>query len=104
MYPTLTVFRTGHSWLRQKNDPGLRDKLLRKLLRISFWEYKTNDYVGSEFKRYMDQQESFLTTFKRQKMTWLATSNGIADSAKPFRKTLLKADSSWDGSARAGQT
>ena len=43
---------------------------LWKLLRISYLEHKTNDWVQSKINFFMGSQESFLATVKRRKLAW----------------------------------
>lgn len=45
-------------------------KCLRKLLRISYFEHKTNDYVRSMVKNLVGPQEPLLATAKRRKLAW----------------------------------
>ncbi|XP_038052343.1 uncharacterized protein LOC119725050 [Patiria miniata] len=57
--------RHGHCWLSQK------DKFrLRKLLRISYLEHKTNEFVRNKAESLVGPQEPLLATMKRRKLKW----------------------------------
>ena len=45
-------------------------KSLRKLLRISYLEHKTNDWVRSKINFFVGPQEPLLVTAKRRKLAW----------------------------------
>ena len=45
-------------------------KCLRKLLRISYLEHKTNEYVRDEVQGLAGPQEPLLATIKRRKLAW----------------------------------
>ena len=45
-------------------------KCLRKLLRISHLEHKTNDLVRSKVNFFVGQQEPLLADVKRRKLAW----------------------------------
>ena len=45
-------------------------KCLRRLLRISYMEHKTNDYVRAIVNTNVGPQEPLLATVKRRKLTW----------------------------------
>ena len=46
-------------------------KCLGKLLRISYMEHKTNDWVRSKIGFLVGPQEPLLATVKRRKLAWL---------------------------------
>ena len=45
-------------------------KCLRKLLRISYLEHKTKDWMQSKINFFVGPEEHLLTTVKRQKLAW----------------------------------
>ena len=45
-------------------------KCTRKLLRITYLEHKTNDWMRSKINFLMDSQEPLLVTVKRLKLAW----------------------------------
>src|SRR5207244_7948535 len=45
-------------------------KAFRKLLRISYTEHKTNEFVRNRVEELTDPQELLLETVKRRKLTW----------------------------------
>ena len=49
---------------------AFENKCLRKLLHISYWEHKTNEYVQNKAKSLVGQQEPLVSTVKWQKLTW----------------------------------
>ena len=57
------------------NDDKLHFEILylqlTKLLRISYLEHKTNDWVRSKINFLVDPQEPLLATVKRRKLAWL---------------------------------
>ena len=46
-------------------------KYLRKLLHISYFEHKINDWVRNKISFLVGSQEPLLATVKRQKLAWL---------------------------------
>ena len=59
--------RPGHSSLETERRIQMSEnKCLRKLLCISYWKHKTNDYVWNEAKSLGGQQEPLLSTVKWQ--------------------------------------
>ena len=54
----------------ERKIQAFETKCLRKLLRISYKEHKTNDYVWSTVKNLVGPQEPLLTTIKRRKLMW----------------------------------
>lgn len=87
-------------WCREK-DPGVRDPILRKHLRISYWKQKANNYVGSKVRSLVRQQESLLATTKCRLMSWFEQ----LTRHNSFCNTIMqgKADASGDGNSRFGQ-
>jgi hypothetical protein len=59
----------------EKRIKAFETKCLRKLLRISYLEHKTNDYVRSKVRSYVGPQESLLSTVKRRKLAWFGHVN-----------------------------
>ena len=55
-------------WVR---SPDFETKCLRELLRNSYLEHKTNDWVRSKINFLVGPQEPSLTTVKRRKLAWL---------------------------------
>ena len=49
---------------------AFKTKCLRKLLRISYLEHKTNDWVRSKINFLVGPQEPLLATDKRRKLAW----------------------------------
>ena len=58
----------------EKRIQVFETKCLRKLLRISHLEHKTNDWVRSKIN-FLDPQEPLLASVKRQKLAWFAHVN-----------------------------
>ena len=56
-------------WL-WKRIQVFKTKCMRKLLRISYLEHKTNDWVRSKTSFLVGPQEPLLATIKRQKFAW----------------------------------
>ena len=54
----------------ERRIQAFENKCLRKLLHISYWEHKTNEYVWNEAESLMGQQEPLLSTVKWWKRTW----------------------------------
>ena len=55
----------------EKGIQAFETKCLRKLLRISYMEHKTNDWVRNRISFFVSPQESLLATVKRQKFAGL---------------------------------
>ena len=53
-----------------KRIQGFETKCMRKLLRISYLEHKTNDWVRSKINFFVGPQEPLLTTVKRRELAW----------------------------------
>lgn len=54
----------------EKKIQAFENKCLRKLLRISYLEHKTNEYVRSTVTSLVGPQEPLLATVKRRKLAW----------------------------------
>ena len=54
----------------EKRIQVFETKCLRKLLRISHLEHKTNDWVRSKINFLVGPQEPLLATVKRRKLSW----------------------------------
>ena len=55
----------------EKRIQASETKCLRKPLRISYWEHKTNDWIRSESNFFVGPEEPLLTTVKTRKLAWL---------------------------------
>ena len=54
----------------EKKVQAFENKSLRKLLRISWREHKTNEYVRKRVEELVGPQETLLATVKRRKLKW----------------------------------
>jgi hypothetical protein len=54
----------------EKRLQAFETKCLRRLLRISYLDRKTNDFVRSKVYSLMGYQEPLLATIKRHKLAW----------------------------------
>ena len=54
----------------EKKVQAFENKSLRKLLRISWREHKTNEYVRKRMEELVGPQETLLATVKRRKLKW----------------------------------
>ena len=54
----------------ERRIQAFKNKCLRKLLYIFYWEHKTNEYVWNKAESLLRWQEPLLSTVKRQKLTW----------------------------------
>ena len=54
----------------EKRIQTFKPKCIRKLLRISYLEHKTNDWVQNKIISHVGPQEPLLATVKRQKLGW----------------------------------
>ena len=54
----------------EKKIQAFETKCMRKILRISWTERKTNDYVWSRVESVSGRQERLLSTVKRRKLLW----------------------------------
>ena len=61
-------------WLKKKKSiQAYETKCLRKLLRISYLELKTNDWVSSTISFCVGPLEPQMATVKRRKLAWFGT-------------------------------
>ena len=70
---------------------------MRKLLRISYLEHKTNDWVRNKINLLVGQQEPLLATVKRRKLAWF----GHVTRHDSLSKTILQG--TWEGGRRRGR-
>ncbi len=54
----------------ERRIQAFEHKCFRKLLRISYTEHKTNEFVRQQVTTYVGSQEPFLAIIKRCKLTW----------------------------------
>ena len=73
------------------------NKCLRKLLRITYMEHKTNEYVHNKIKILVGPQETLLTTVKRRKLQWF----GHVTRHDTLSKTILQG--TLEGGRRRGR-
>ena len=59
------------SWCLERRIQAFETRCLRKLLRISYVEHRTNDLVRSKINFLVGPQEPLLANVKRRKLTWL---------------------------------
>ena len=74
---------------------AFENKCLRNLLRISYWEHETNEYVWNKAKSLMGWQAPLLSTIKWQKLTWfghVAWHNGLC---KTVMQGTVKGGCRW---------
>ena len=81
--PCRVVDPANHS---EKRIQAFETKCLRKLLRISDLEHKTNDWVWSKINFLVGPQEPLLATVKRKKLAWL----GHATRHNSLSKIILR--------------
>ena len=55
---------------RKKKDPGFRNQVPGEVLRISYLEHTTNDWVRRRVNFLVGPQEPLLATVKRRKLAW----------------------------------
>ena len=79
-------------------------KCIRKLLRISYLEHKTNDCVKSKISFLVGSQEPLLTTVKRRKLHGLGMLDAKTASPKPFFRAPWRASDAVVGRGNAGWT
>ena len=72
-------------------------KCLRKLLRTSHLEHKTDDWVRSKINSLVSLQESLLATVKRRKLAWF----GHVTRPDSLSKTILQG--TLEGGRRRGR-
>ena len=69
-YPPLWLWNIGLLADSEKRIQAFETKCLRKLLRISHLERKTNDWVQSKINFLVGPQKAILAAVKRQKLAW----------------------------------
>ena len=79
-----------------KGIQAFKTKCLRKVLRISCLEHRTNDWVRSIINFLVGPQESLLATVKRRKFAWF----GHVTRYDSFSRTILQG--TLDGGRRRG--
>ena len=70
---SILLYGRGTWTLLADSEEGIQTfvtKCLRKLLRISYLEHKTNDWVRSEINFLVGPQEPLLATVKRWELAW----------------------------------
>ena len=70
----------------EKRIQAFENKCHRKLLKISYKEHKTNEYVRNEMKKRVGSQEPLLSTIKRRKLMWF----GHTARHDTLAKTILQ--------------
>ena len=80
-----------------KSTQACKTKCPRKLLRISYLEHKTNDWVRSKINFLVGPQEPPLVTVKRWKLAWF----GHVTRHKSFSKANLQG--TLESGRRCGQ-
>ena len=98
----LSVFLYGcEAWTlyaeTEKRIQAFEFKCLRKLLRISYMEHKTNEYVRSRVTFLAGPHEPLLATVKRRKLGWF----GHTTRCNGLSKTILQG--TLEGSRRRGR-
>ena len=81
----------------EKRIQAFEFKCLRKLLRISYMEHKTNEYVRSRVTFLAGPHEPLLATVKRRKLGWF----GHTTCCNGLSKTILQG--TLEGSRRRGR-
>lgn len=81
----------------EKKLQAFENKCLRKLLRISYREHKTNAYVRSTVTSLVGPHEPLLATVKRRKLAWF----GHVTRHNTLSKTILQG--TLEGSRRRGR-
>ena len=69
--PSSTTVKHGPCLLtlkKKKKDPGFRNQVHKKHLRVSYLEHKTNDWVRSKINFFWGPQEPLLATVERLKL------------------------------------
>ena len=72
-------------------------KCMKKLLRISYLEHKTNDWMRSKINSRVDPQKPLLATVKRRKLAWF----GHITRHDSLPKTILQG--TLEGGRRRGR-
>ena len=70
----------------EKRIQAFETKCLRKVLRVSYLEHKTNDWVRSKINSLVGTQEPLLATVERWKLAWF----GHVTCQNSLSKTILQ--------------
>ena len=81
----------------KKRMQALETKCMRKLLRISYLEHKTNDWVRSKISFPVGPQEPLLATVRRRELAWL----GHVTRHDSLSRTVLQG--TLEGGCRRGR-
>ncbi|MGL4418375.1 MAG: reverse transcriptase domain-containing protein [Plesiomonas shigelloides] len=81
----------------ERKIQAFENKCLRKLLRISYREHKTNEYVRNTITSLVGPHEPLLATVKRRKLAWF----GHVTRHNTLSKTILQG--TLEGSRRRGR-
>ena len=79
-------------------------KCLRKLLRISYSEHKTNDWVRSKINFLVGSQEPLLATVKRRNLHGSGMSHATKASPKPSFRAPWRVGDAVADKGNAGRT
>ena len=98
----ISIFLYGcESWTLtadlEKRIKAFENKCHRKLLRISYVEHKTNDFVKTSILNKVGEQEPLLATVKRRKLMWF----GHLNRHETLSTTILQG--TVEGSRRRGR-
>ena len=81
----------------EKRIQAFETKCLRKVLRVSYLEHKTNDWVRSKINSLVGTQEPLLATVERWKLAWF----GHVTCQNSLSKTILQG--TLEGGRRCGR-
>ena len=76
----------------------------RKLLRISYTEHKTNDYVKMQITLKVGPQEPLLATVKRRKLAWFGHVNRHESLSKTILQGTVEGERREEDKEKIGQT
>ena len=77
-------------------------KCMRKLLRISYLEHKTSNWVRSNINFLVGRQELILVNVKRRKLAWLGCVTRMTASPKPSFRAPSRPGDAVAGRGNAG--
>ena len=77
-------------------------KCLRKLLRILYFEHKTNDLMRNKINFLVGPQERLLATVKRRRLAWFGHVTRYGTSPKPSFWASRRAGDALVGGGNAG--
>ena len=84
-HPPLWLWDTNPAcWLKKKKTEAFEIKCLRKLLRIPYFEHKTNDWVWSKISFLVGPREPLPATVKRRRLAWFDQATRYDSLSKPF--------------------